>query len=384
MSAAMIEIYDAQMLDYHHDHDFSMQVSSSDTWLQDEAVMEDDGQTENANIGIEVDMDPYEGEPNPEYEMEDGSVTLESHSIELEDVEVYDASRAHSPNIFNGHPLHDGNLIDPVHHLPEVSEPMALPYSSMTESHNFDVSVSESTTPAATSSTVQLTESHSDNFEPSHAAIDETAATPPGPEDQSEVLTQEPAALRSEETPPEVREELAAPSYVTVDGSDSAPSTVSATESDVAHNDTLAHLEGQSEIHEPLSGQGEPQPELESSAVSTGDPHEISEGVYIDPPPAVLLSLSTEIPPVCLFNVPSRSGLNTPRGNPNTLSGDTLEHDYVVLLGHLPTLYYEPLSSVFEALREEEYLNSIPNLRNGELLLDAYDLELVVSEVCII
>ncbi|KAG5221520.1 Superoxide-generating NADPH oxidase heavy chain [Salix suchowensis] len=54
--------------------------------------------------------------------------------------------------------------------------------------------------------------------------------------------------------------------------------------------------------------------------------------------------------------------------------------DSLVLLHHQPVLYYEPLSSVFDALRREEYLMNSPDLRDGELILDAYDLQLAVSE----
>ncbi|KAG6879046.1 hypothetical protein C0992_005671 [Termitomyces sp. T32_za158] len=106
---------------------------------------------------------------------------------------------------------------------------------------------------------------------------------------------------------------------------------------------------------------------------STSDPHEISEGVYIDPPPPVLVSLHADEPTISLFNVPSKSSFDLRLQEKSDV-------DLVLLLDQLPTLYYEPLSSVFEALRREEYLIGIPGLLNGELLLDAYDLKLIMSE----
>jgi hypothetical protein len=114
---------------------------------------------------------------------------------------------------------------------------------------------------------------------------------------------------------------------------------------------------------------------------ASGDPLEISEGVYIDPPPAVLLSLpSSNDPKICLFNHPHLSSGSTtpsPGGTENT------EQTLTLLLHHLPTLYYEPLASVFEALRQEESITQIAGCVDGELVLDAYDLHLAISEACL-
>lgn len=110
----------------------------------------------------------------------------------------------------------------------------------------------------------------------------------------------------------------------------------------------------------------------------TGDPHEISEGVYIDPPPAVLVSFeSSDCPDICLFNQPARSRSPSPSSENHGPGYQVFD----LLLHHRPILYYEPLASVFEALRQEEYLSRIPHLADSELVLDAYDLQLVISEV---
>ncbi|KZT26339.1 hypothetical protein NEOLEDRAFT_1132385 [Neolentinus lepideus HHB14362 ss-1] len=108
------------------------------------------------------------------------------------------------------------------------------------------------------------------------------------------------------------------------------------------------------------------------------DPHRISEGVYIDPPPAVLLTLPESSSPseCCLFNQPSSSsGTLSPveeRGSPVP--------DYLLFLHQRPVLYYESLRDVFDALRREEHLTSLAGAITGELCLEAYDLQLVISE----
>ncbi|KAL6309047.1 hypothetical protein BKA93DRAFT_416372 [Sparassis latifolia] len=112
-------------------------------------------------------------------------------------------------------------------------------------------------------------------------------------------------------------------------------------------------------------------------AVGAVDPHEISEGVYIDPPPAVLMSVSLSSEPVecCLFNQPA-SCSQSPSNHVSSSGHQVLS----LLLHHRPTLYYEPLSAVFEALRQEEFIQEFLRFEDGELVLDAYDLQLVVSE----
>ena len=76
-----------------------------------------------------------------------------------------------------------------------------------------------------------------------------------------------------------------------------------------------------------------------------------------------------------LFNMPG-SGSPLPDGHEIPQDGLTL------LLSDQPILYYEPLSNIFQALRRENYMSGIPNLADGELILDAYDLQLVIPEVC--
>ncbi|KAF8078150.1 hypothetical protein FPV67DRAFT_1464380 [Lyophyllum atratum] len=335
MSTTMLETFDTQMLDYHNDPDFSMHLSSSDSWFQDsdEATMEDDGRAlhhENLDTSIEVDMEPYEPDDthNPEYEMDDGSENLDLDTAEIVDVEVYDASRAPSRSPGGIHvreipaiPASDSDHALPIQ--PQFSEP-SPPHSILaTRPEGFDTFSLDTQYRSASPLHPQL-------LIGGHPTVADVT---------NGVAVEEPFS----------GENLA--------GKEQEPD-ISA--------DEVEH-----ESYQP-DAQGEV--DFDPSSASTGDPHEISEGVYIDPPPPVLISLSVSSPSISLFNAPSKSRQSSPSNDGSTVP------DLVVLLGHLPTLYYEPLSSVFEALRQEEHLSRIHNLLNGELLLDAYDLELVVSE----
>ncbi|TFK55024.1 hypothetical protein OE88DRAFT_989644 [Heliocybe sulcata] len=108
------------------------------------------------------------------------------------------------------------------------------------------------------------------------------------------------------------------------------------------------------------------------------DPHRISEGVYIDPPPAVLLTMpeGSRSAECCLFNQPSTSSGTS---SPVEEHGDPVP-SYTLLLHQRPVLYYEPLRDVFDALRQEEHLTSLPGAATGELCMEAYDMQLVISE----
>jgi len=113
----------------------------------------------------------------------------------------------------------------------------------------------------------------------------------------------------------------------------------------------------------------------EAREEDNSDPHEISEGVYIEPPPPVLLELpSSSDQLVCaLFNSPTNHPSDDKEVNASRTS-------YIVLLQNRPTLYYETLNDVFDALREEERIQSMAEFLDGEMVIDAFDLQLVVSE----
>ncbi|KAG6910927.1 hypothetical protein DXG01_006610 [Tephrocybe rancida] len=354
--STMLESFDTQMLDFQADPDYSM---SSDPWFQDEAIMEDDGHTP-LQTTIEVDMEPYDEQGHPEYEMEDDSENVEPDSNDIPDVEVYDASRFQSPDAFDAHEVPTLS-VDPPEPLPIATEYIesSHPAPTLSEAQNSDEIASDvlyrhlpsshlpdPLTEITTSSTEQPTEA-------SHHPIDHDGANVPATNDSHDspsIVAKEPL-LDGQTNGNEHKEDVA---VISENALHTGPST--------DHRDD--------EIEHPAEEYAEP---LEYEG-SNSDPHEISEGVYIDPPPPVLVSLSTEAPSISLFNSPSKSRLNSP----HTKESDAPE--LVVLLSQLPTLYYEPLSSVFQALRQEEYLGDVPDLLHGELLLDAYDLELTMSE----
>lgn len=105
------------------------------------------------------------------------------------------------------------------------------------------------------------------------------------------------------------------------------------------------------------------------------NPHEISEGVYIEPPPAVLVEIPSSGRKFSIFNRPSRSGHSTPHIEEGT-------YDNVpVLLQESPTLFYEPISSIFDALRQVEVFEGLVDISDVELMFEVPCLKLFVSEV---
>lgn len=416
MSATTIlEAYDTQMLDYAGDFDVAMQAagSSSDAWLfNSESVMDQDAHHDSQSLGapdnesVEVDMEGYPGADNEsvEYEMADEEQIYQLEG-DLLDVEVYDASQAHSPipiPAIDVPQTAPDNTVDysiqPTPVFPDTHNDIAVPdplptlsgATHLYEPSNYELPAADNTSNSSPRFEVQQevpganvasTDSHSeDQIDPS------TIILPTVPD----------GTAFHDSSGSEAFEEAAEPadkgaSHDVAHGSDSH----STPHGDAAESVTIslhpqdheeaAHLEqphesaDAAESYESAEYHDESQPYHEYNEVfaGTSDPHEISEGVYIDPPPAVLLSLPLS-DVIYLFNQPSaRAGSNSPTEETH----QTRQHIWTVLLHHRPTLYYEPLANVFEALRQEEYIAQVPELAEGELALDAYDLQLVISEV---
>jgi len=109
------------------------------------------------------------------------------------------------------------------------------------------------------------------------------------------------------------------------------------------------------------------------SRASSGDPHEVSDGIFIDPPPPVLLSLGDSEEEYYLFSCPTHKSPAADGEGPT---------DNAPFLHNLPTLYYEPLAKVSQVLHLDGRLAQIFDLSWEELVIDAYDLvDLVISEV---
>lgn len=307
---------------------------------------------------IEIDMENYHPETF-EYEMTDDSST--DQPIEVHDVEVVDVSQANTPALVDTvvedaiavspavleHDLADTHDRSPLETPPTLVIQAPSPTSQPTRDERPEITVTESIGPSER-----------------EQGRSELPSVPPSPhptehhEPQNSV---EPASLRD------------------------------ATEPTLAWN-VGTSIEQQSHLRQPTPNpleQPQPQSTHEEPAddptnhwaeedpipsrASSGDPHEVSDGIFIDPPPPVLLSLGDSEEEYYLFNPPIRK---------SPTADDERAVDDVLFLRDLPTLYYEPLAKVFEALRLDPRLPQILDLSRGELVIDAYDLvDLVISEV---
>lgn len=399
-ATTFVDLADAQMLDYAADTDFSMLASgSSPAWLTVEATMSDESnppaELEDYSETIEVDMEPHaEDEEMTEYEMADETVeALGQHGsnqdAELLDVEVNDPSRVVSPLPASllatpATPQHTLVAQSPLSTF-NTSEPLAIA-TEATDEHFIAVGVEEhEEVLLESSSDFQHVQAHSPLPFPTVGEDVQTESStaneaPLDAEAVQGVLAPE-EELASGGSPHDALQAPADTAVVAsepVTNGDSAghniaeASSVSYDEAAAQHEDAAYQENG---IHEATD-----ETQFAEHTSNGEDPHEISDGVYIDPPPAVLLSLLTPTgqQEVSLFNqphTPSRSQ------SPNGYASTSASTDLMLLLHQRPTLYYEPLSNVFDALREEETIYNIPEFIDGELVLDAYDLDLKVAEV---
>ncbi|KAF9484714.1 hypothetical protein BDN70DRAFT_989416 [Pholiota conissans] len=384
--SAMLDTYDMQMLDYSGDHDVQMNPSSLDPWFQDEAKMEEDGPAskhesegsskidtqiqEKVDATIEVDMEPSMELHNTEYDMLDAE---EAHNSEIPDIEVYDASHILSPAMFavasaegetfreifdtsivrstldeatNVIPVESSNSLLETHPIASKETPSAP--------HVFPQSyIHESEPKKQPAINVNALESAPDTIEAAHEPSSEFHTTEfrePSPEDTENSVPDDGHPTVGSSTQDYLPAVDKVPAHPQIDNN---------VESD---NAQLINIH---DANAPGTVSGD--------NVSSGDPHEISEGVYIDPPPPVLLSLGADEGfDFSLFNEPSWN-----EGIQQDVEVKRIEH---IFLHHLPTLYYEPLFTVFEALRHEEFLQSLFSLSEAELILEAVDLQLTLSE----
>lgn len=380
MTTTMAEPFDAQMSDAG-DIDISMYptMATTDSWLSVEASMSDDTfATGNATFeyvqdGIEVEMGD-DDEVITEYEMADGD---DYHGQEeLQDVEVYDISQAASPLMLDDHGATDNQ-----HH--EDTELMHIPSDDSVEPPA--PSLEPIVQPADAGTVPQLGEGavvvvhDSDVVQQDQGgtvtfglAVSDVPQAPSGDGDT-------PVAQSSGLTP-------AAPGVDSLPSSEVPEHALVESESQPTHEPASSY-QGY-EVHgavdttdstEPLEG-GHSSAEAEVAVTNeSGDPHEISEGVYIDPPPPVLLSLppSAELGECSLFNLPASSVPQSPSSSSRPADSEGVH----LLLHDRPTLYYEPLSAVFTALRQEQCIHNMPGFAEAELALDAFDLQLCISEV---
>jgi hypothetical protein len=373
-----LETYDAPMMDYSGDTDISMHAGpSTELWTYDEVTMGDDALTQNTeHESVEVDMEDYNN-LDVEYEMADGD---HSGDVELPpsvDVEVYPAASAPVVEPLNtviDSTVLDTRVIDPDPGIHPTLHANAVEPSVLESEYAKKAENVAETAPVAQDRDVTHT-----------APVTEPTATPieePRPaevartSDTAEASSGEAALLPNPFVATEVAAQLVEQDAT---GYHQEPSGEGAAEmaapAEVEPPKTGEDVDDVQEYAADITADQQQEPAVGDVA----DPHEISDGVYIDPPPAVLLTIADEDEPSCsLFNHPaSRSGSRSP--GPQQ-SGDPT-HTHELLLHSNPMLYYEPLSRLFDALRQETRVAEMPSSSNGELVLDVYDLQLTISEV---
>ncbi|PCH38670.1 hypothetical protein WOLCODRAFT_23503 [Wolfiporia cocos MD-104 SS10] len=436
-TAALMESYDTQMLDLG-DPDVSMYSSVPEHWLPTEANMiDEDLHLTQEQQSVEVDMEDHDEEIT-EYEMTDEAQMDSQVDAELLDVDFVDASRVASPHVpevlliddpryaHSDVQLHgDGSHVYYQHTEPmgpDASYTSFAPHDVPSDSHEGAVYIEhvpqepsphELSAPPVEGSVAELPFTSGPSFEeipdgaqyaqPETAPDEGTAEAPsstelvqPAPADEGQLASSLGEAVHEvhehEFHEPAVHEPGGQLEHTTgaaehADASADAaaalevPSSISAPQEETREVSGVDQHDGNASAHQPsdpATASTDDAPEAaapEGEAEAVHDPLEISEGVYIDPPPPVLLTMGASDPIECtLFNQPKPS---TPR-SPSTSTADAPQLH--LLLHHRPTLYYEPLSTVFEALRSEELVQNLPDLEHGELMLDAYDLQLQITE----
>ncbi|KAA1474827.1 hypothetical protein DENSPDRAFT_390375 [Dentipellis sp. KUC8613] len=416
MSASVLEPYDAQMIDYSTDLDVPMQTTapSPKAWPHPEAAMEDDiidthpivdATPSRQEEDVEIELEPYFEEP-VEYEMADDYTAND----ESPDVEVYDAPQDSDPVAgesfaFPRSPGPSHSEVPPAtaeksgpfpqHPVVMIHENVFPDASSLPKPSPYAPSPHAATEPAAHHPAGETSELPI-VFEPNTDSL----AHSPGCDVSGVLPAAEAAAVNGELDGPNVEEDTksrAASAEADQNGVASAEQPLAA-----EHHvlDLASHEEGEEAGRQPDSSGLDivdfthlepPADGLTTLPTSEAchenrdvheedlDPHQVSEGVFIEPPPPVLLEISSSSgqPECCLFNAPAASGRVTPHGHDSSSQPSSR---FDVLLAHRPTLYYERLSDVFEALREEERIQRLAEFAEGEMILDAYDLQLVVSE----
>ncbi|KAF9052729.1 hypothetical protein BJ165DRAFT_1400142 [Panaeolus papilionaceus] len=404
--SAMLESYDMQMHDYPTDIDIQMHPSSSDQWFHDEAKMEEDlphrtdpsmkadqYDLDKTDFPIEVEMDSSldpDAHVN-EYEMLDGEFMHESGSTELVDVEVLDASLVHTPSVLpvemhNIEPttapqysLHDVTIPSepssvsipqilpdntPLTTLPatadfkeddlprleadSTSAKLPEPYGiSVAEVPSTPATISHEPNPAI-SSTEQEADNHAESLPQENPTEETTLNSEELQQHQLQAWSTQTGEMPPNPTPHAEDAQPEASSELVETQSALQPEE----EEEITYNDIpdSSHVQHDETEHAP------PQ--------STGDPHEISEGVFIEPPPPVIMSLPQTDLHVTFF----------------TSSEGEVQEGTPVIFQHLPTLYYEPLPTVFEALRQESIIHNLPGVDEAELVMDILSLQLRISE----
>ncbi|KAF7983053.1 hypothetical protein HWV62_23943 [Athelia sp. TMB] len=428
MSATtLLESFDTQM-DYSGDLDVAMHpAGSSDPWpFHGESItMDQDSHPDshssaitNRDESVEVDMEDssyleYTGHEHAEYEMVDEDSHFQQEGVELLDVEVYDAATDEPspasmplaydapqlsaiPSVeytFESSPSITDVAIIEAHALPTEAHPdpqtldgpaASIPLVSVnTAGAVGDARNAEYTSTAAIDGEASVLSTSAEEHVEATALAPELLADEPHGENLAEYSAVEPA-FSVEETG-HIPQSAAVPAHTGVEADTisvaetpaipvpAAENVFSEHEENAAEEDTEHPHAGEvhEDSHEETGNRAD-----EASAQEITNP--LEPGFGVDPPPPIHLSFGlADLAEVYLFNRPSDgSGSRTPQdGN---VEVDTTS--IPVLLHHRPLLYFATLDQVFTALREEEYIAQIPQITEGEIILDAYDLQLVITE----
>lgn len=383
MSAtAMVETYDMPMTDYNEDGDIPMAGSSTENWFQNSSHMDEDVHDADASDPVEVDMMSYE-ETTTEYEMDDvAQPTQPPMDLNVVDAEVYDIT------IHSSSPLPAAPVQVTEHYSmgSAASDPPGVLAMQPSTDDNTHVAMSQVGASAAPQifalpntehvrAQSVVSETHLSEYTPAPEAhehhIDErgyTAGTP--------LVSIQP----SEEHTDTVEGHSSLPEHLVPQDHTSNLEASEKVHHEVSHTDftaaELPHENNEEAVHEYPEGEAPHDPTAEeganSGAVEDGAELHETHAAYIPPPPAIFLTLQVtssegDQPDFVLFNLPEASS-------------HTAEEP-LVLLQHHPTLFYEPISAIFEAFRQEEYFSHLEELSEAEMALNAHELQLVISEV---
>lgn len=395
-ASAMLEAFDTQMSDFNEE-DAVMLIgtsSSTENWFNQTATHMD----EDSNIGDASDTQEVEmigDEETIEYDMEeDPSPHVTNSETEVIDTEVYDAIQA-SPSMaeLSGAADNTSRIQDTDGLVLHTQSPMN-PYTEPVLQHTDDTAVAATTfvnndlvTPAAAeqaaldnsqnSNPLELSEkdlAHADPPDVHEAAsvpenthfIDEESGTKhsipsePVPEDLTTVAS---------EGRPEPTSELK-------QNSDASFVSERKLIDETATTNALGNVDGPSDSAQSTSAGHRAE---ESKGIEqTQETQEVQE---IQPPPPIMLSLRVtsdegEQPDFVLFTNFEQETIES-KEKEDTDS----EEEPLVLLQHQPHLFYEPISAVFEAFRQEEYFTHLEELAESEMILSAHELQLSISEV---
>ncbi|THH10268.1 hypothetical protein EW145_g1437 [Phellinidium pouzarii] len=377
----MVETFDAPMIDFNEDADVPMTGASTENWFhQPLSRMDEDP--------LEVDMINFD--ETTEYEMGDeaaveANVEAEPFISNSIDAEVHDLTihtlPMHLPtHSLTGHESH-AEASEGFQTLPDV--PLA-DASAIEMPQGVNGAVEQN---LHTYNTAQVYEEVSSNAElVRHPGSIESTVESLGtekPEHSGEL-----AALQLSERNEgaDIAPLRTLPEHVPIvnhlDGSGQG-------ESLEIHSSGTVHTGLSHDEHELTAGEyheeeDEPRQEQQSAREQSDDVHssalpEYSHTEvlpYLEPPPPILLALqvtSTEgdQPEFALFSLPERASAVSDEIDPDAHPVE----EPLVLLQHHGSLFYEPISTVFEAFRQEEYFSHLEELSEAEMALNAYDLQ---------